>query len=210
MNKEKKHIAVLCSGGGTNFQGIIDGCKSGAINGEIVLMISSSEKAFAIERARQADIPVAVITKKSCGSLEAAYLARHKALTECAPDLIILAGYLGILLPETIRAFPCRIMNIHPALLPRFGGKGMHGAHVHSAVLAAGETQSGATVHFVDAGIDSGPIILQKTVPVLGGDTLESLAARVLTVEHELLPQAAAFFCDGRIAVSGGEVNILP
>jgi len=201
---------VLCSGGGSNFQALIDACADGRINGRIVLMISSSEKAYAIQRAQQAGIPAAVITKKSCGSLEAAYRARHEALTECAPDLIVLAGYLGILLPETIRSFPNRIINIHPALLPRFGGKGMHGEHVHSAVLASGETQSGATVHFVDEGVDSGPIILQKTVPVLPGDTPRSLAARVLTVEHELLPRAAAYFCDGRIAVSGGEVSILP
>ncbi|MGI5899957.1 MAG: phosphoribosylglycinamide formyltransferase [Christensenellales bacterium] len=204
MKAPKKRIAVLCSGGGSNFQAIIDACKSGRINGDIALMISSSEKAYAIDRAEQNGIPVNVITKKSCGSLESAYEKRHEALVQCAPDLVILAGYLGIILPKTVEAFKGRIINVHPSLLPRHGGKGMHGGNVHRSVLQSGDLESGATVHFVDAGIDSGDIILQKSVPVLPGDDENSLAARVLEVEHEILPEAAALICAEKLPAKGG------
>ncbi len=191
----KKRIAVLCSGGGSNFQAVIDGIKSGAIDGKICLMIATSSSAYAIERAKANGIPYRIITKKGSGGLEAAYEARHEALMQAAPDIIVLAGYLGILLPKTIAAFPQRIINIHPALLPKHGGKGMHGHFVHEAVLASGDNKSGATVHFVDEGVDSGAIILQEEVPVIEGDTPETLAARVLKTEHKILPKAVAMLC---------------
>lgn len=210
MHLCKKRIAVLCSGGGTDFQSVIDGCTSGQIHGEIVLMLSSASKAYAIERARQAGIPVSVIPKGRFADMDACNAARHAALAACNPDLIILAGFLGIVPAQTVKLFAGRIINIHPALLPKFGGRGMHGEHVHAAVLAAGESESGATVHFVDEGVDSGPIILQSHVPVLPDDTVQALAARVLETEHEILPYAAALFCQNRIELKEGKVRILP
>ena len=178
-------ISVMVSGGGTNFQALAESVKNGSIeNAEIVRLISGSEKAFALQRSKALQIPSKVIkdTKDAAEILD--------LLKEAETDLVVLAGYLKILDPEIIKAYKKRIINIHPALLPKFGGHDMYGLNVHRAVINAGEKESGATVHYVEEGVDTGEIILQKKVPVMPGDTPEKLAARVLETEHEILPLA--------------------
>lgn len=204
-----KRIVVMCSGGGSNFQTIIDGCQKGEINGQIVQMISTARKGYCLERASRAGIPSVVIHKSDYETMEALNEARHQALCAAKPDLIVLAGFLGILPPQTIQAFSGKIINIHPALIPSFCGKGMFGHHVHEAVLAYGAKLSGATVHFVNEEVDGGPVILQRSVEILEDDTPDSLAARVLTVEHVLLPQAVSLFCADRLKIEGRKVRIL-
>ena len=182
---KKIKISVMVSGGGTNFQALAESVKSGSIeNAEIVRLISGSEKAFALQRSKALQIPSKVIkdTKDAAEMLD--------LLKEAETDLVVLAGYLKILDPEIINAYKKRIINIHPALLPKFGGRDMYGLNVHKSVINAGEKESGATVHYVDEGVDTGEIILQKKVPVMPGDTPEKLAARVLETEHEILPLA--------------------
>ena len=182
---KKIKISVMVSGGGTNFQALAESVKSGSIeNAEIVRLISGSEKAFALQRSKALKIPSKVIkdTKDAAEILD--------LLKEAETDLVVLAGYLKILDPEIINAYKKRIINIHPALLPKFGGHDMYGLNVHRAVINAGEKESGATVHYVEEGVDTGEIILQKKVPVMPGDTPEKLAARVLETEHEILPLA--------------------
>nr|MDD6335806.1 phosphoribosylglycinamide formyltransferase [bacterium] len=180
----------------------------GQINGEIVRIISSSSKAYALERAKHAGIEGIALPKARFATLEACNEARHKAIMEAEPDLVVLAGYLGILPAQTTQALCGKILNIHPALIPSFCGKGYFGHHVHQAVLDFGAKISGATVHFVEEGIDSGPIVLQEAVPVLPQDDADSLAARVLTVEHRLLPRAVALFCADALEVDGRHVTI--
>ena len=182
---KKIKISVMVSGGGTNFQALAESVKNGSIeNAEIVRLITGSEKAFALQRAKALHIPSKVIkdTKDAAEILD--------LLKEAETDLEVLAGYLKILDPEIINAYKKRIINIHPALLPKFGGRDMYGLNVHKSVINAGEKESGATVHYVDEGVDTGEIILQKKVPVMPGDTPEKLAARVLETEHEILPLA--------------------
>ncbi|MDD4366877.1 MAG: phosphoribosylglycinamide formyltransferase [Eubacteriales bacterium] len=182
---KKIKISVMVSGGGTNFQALAESVKNGSIeNAEIVRLITGSEKAFALQRAKALHIPSKVIkdTKDAAEILD--------LLKEAETDLVVLAGYLKILDPEIINAYKKRIINIHPALLPKFGGRDMYGLNVHKSVINAGEKESGATVHYVDEGVDTGEIILQKKVPVMPGDTPEKLAARVLETEHEILPLA--------------------
>jgi len=182
---KKIKISVMVSGGGTNFQALAESVKNGSIeNAEIVRLITGSEKAFALQRAKALHIPSKVIkdTKDAAEILD--------LLKEAETDLVVLAGYLKILDPEIINAYKKRIINIHPALLPKFGGRDMYGLNVHKSVINAGEKESGATVHYVDEGVDTGEIILQKKVPVMPGDTPEKLAARVLETEHEILPPA--------------------
>ena len=182
---KKIKISVMVSGGGTNFQALAESVKHGSIeNAEIVRLIPGSEKAFALQRAKALHIPSKVIkdTKDAAEILD--------LLKEAETDLVVLAGYLKILDPEIINAYKKRIINIHPALLPKFGGRDMYGLNVHKSVINAGEKESGATVHYVDEGVDTGEIILQKKVPVMPGDTPEKLAARVLETEHEILPLA--------------------
>lgn len=205
----KTRIAVLCSGGGTNLQAVIDAVKAGKINGEIVLVLANASKAYALERARQNGIEAVFVSKKKAGSTEIyndqvlAHLQRVNA------DLVVLAGYLPIVGEQIVRAFEHRIINIHPALIPSFCGVGMYGHHVHEAVLAAGAKISGATTHFVDEQVDHGGIIMQMSVPVLEGDDADTLAARVLTVEHQILPQSVALFCDGKLQIDGNKVHVL-
>lgn len=182
---KKIKISVMVSGGGTNFQALAESVKNGSIeNAEIVRLITGSEKAFALQRAKALHIPSKVIkdTKDAAEILD--------ILKEAETDMVVLAGYLKILDPEIINAYKKRIINIHPALLPKFGGRDMYGLNVHKSVINAGEKESGATVHYVDEGVDTGEIILQKKVPVMPGDTPEKLAARVLETEHEILPLA--------------------
>ena len=175
------NISVLVSGGGTNLQALIDKVESGELAGaEIVQVISSREGVFALERAAKAGIKGKVI-KDTDGLLE--------ALAEENTDLVVLAGYMKVLEPPVIDAYRGRIINIHPSLIPKYCGKGFYGKRAHQAVLDGGETVSGATVHFVDEGVDTGEIILQREVPVEPGDTAETLAARVLKTEHVILAE---------------------
>jgi phosphoribosylglycinamide formyltransferase 1 len=173
-------VAVLASGGGTNLQALLDACGPAA-PARVTRVVSNRADAGALERARAAGIPAVVLRD----SADAAELLA--ALGDA--DLVVLAGYLKLIPAAAVARFRRRMINIHPALLPAFGGPGMYGHRVHAAVLASGATASGATVHYVDEQYDRGPIIAQRTVPVLPGDTAETLAARVLAVEHELLPQ---------------------
>jgi phosphoribosylglycinamide formyltransferase 1 len=173
-------VAVLASGGGTNLQALLDACGPAA-PARVTRVVSNRADTGALERARAAGIPAVVLRDPAdAGELLA-------ALGDA--DLVVLAGYLKLIPAAVVARFPRRMINIHPALLPAFGGPGMYGHRVHAAVLASGATESGATVHYVDEQYDRGPIIAQRTVPVLRGDTTETLATRVLAVEHELLPQ---------------------
>lgn len=202
-------IAVLCSGGGTNLQAVIDAVEDGRIDGEIVLVLSNASKAYALERAQRHGIPARFISKKAAGSAEAFNDQILAALQEASAELVVLAGYLPIIGSQVVRAYEHRIINIHPALIPSFCGVGMYGHHVHEAVIAFGAKISGATTHFVDEEVDHGGIIMQKSVPVLEGDTPDTLAARVLTVEHEILPESVRLFCAGKLGVDGRHVHVL-
>ena len=190
-----KKIAVFVSGGGTDFQSIINAVGAGEVHAEIVKCIASREGIHAISRAERAGIPVSVYDKQKYDALDEMYDEVIAELKEDGVDLIVLAGYLTILTPNIVKAFRGRIINIHPALLPDFGGKGFYGLRVHKAVLAAGVKKSGCTVHFVDEGTDTGDIIVQQRVKVEEGDTPETLQARVLETEHQLLPYAVRFLC---------------
>jgi phosphoribosylglycinamide formyltransferase-1 len=182
-----KRIAVFVSGGGSNLQSLIDGVNSGEIKAEMAAVIASSSKIFAVERAKIHNIPCFVMRKRDFSSLDAMYDEIIAILKERNVDLVVLAGYLTILTPNIIEAFRGRIINIHPSLIPKYCGMGFYGLKVHEAVVAAGEKESGATVHFVDEGADTGKIIRQERVPVYPSDTAETLAARVLEVEHRIL-----------------------
>lgn len=185
------NITVMVSGGGTNFQAIIDGIENGLIeNARIVQVISSTSKAYSLERAKKHQIPAKVIGKENFPQTAERTEAIVAALDEAETDLVVLAGYMSILEPKLIQRYQGRIINIHPSLIPSFCGPGFYGKHVHKAVLEAGVKETGATVHFVDEGVDTGPIILQEKVPVLPGDTPDTLAARVLITEHKILQQA--------------------
>jgi len=174
-------VAVLASGGGTNLQALLDTCR-GSAPAQVVLVISNDPGAGALERARRSGVESVVLNDPQDGA------ALVELLESRSIDLVVLAGYLKLVPKETVAAFEGRMLNIHPALLPSFGGKGMYGHHVHEAVLASGATISGPTVHLVSAAYDKGHIVAQWPVPVAADDTPDSLAARVLEVEHELLP----------------------
>ena len=194
-------IAVFVSGGGTNLQAIIDKIASGEIrNVEISEVIASNESAFAIERAKKAGIPSKVISKKVLGDdYDDATLTELNSL---GVDLVVLAGFLSMLGPKTVAAYANRIINIHPALIPAFCGKGMYGIRPHEAVLAKGVIVSGATVHFVNENYDEGPIILQKAVDVREDDTPETLQKRIMVeCEQVILPKAIQLIADGKIEV---------
>jgi len=194
---EKVRISVLVSGGGTNLQTLIDSIENGNLpKAEIVQVISSREDAFALERARKAGIKDVVISKKDFSDIKELSQKLNEVLKEEKTDLIVLAGYMSILDPDVIKNYPNRIINIHPSLIPKHCGKGFYGMKVHRAVIEAGEKVSGATVHFVDDGIDTGEIILQMEVPVKEEDDENTLAARVLELEHILLPKAVGIICE--------------
>lgn len=204
------HTAILVSGGGTNLQHIIDRVADGTVtNTEISLVISNNKNAYALERARNAGIPVKVISPKDYTDRKHFNLALIEALKEACVDLIVLAGYLVIIPPELVKLYPYRIINIHPSLIPSFCGTGYYGLKVHEAVLKRGVKVTGATVHFVDEGTDSGPIILQKAVEVCEGDTPEILQKRVMEqAEWKILPEAVDLFANGKLTVSDGTVHI--
>jgi len=188
-----KNIVVLVSGGGSNLQAIIDAVSRGEIDAHITAVIADRRGAFALERAKSAGIPAIEIDRwdKNLFPQKEDFVQKvAETIDEYAPGLIVLVGYLSILPPETTEKYKNRIINVHPSLIPKFCGMGFYGMKVHEAVLAAGETESGATVHYVDEGVDTGGIILQEKVPVIAGDTAKTLAARVLEVEHRIIVEA--------------------
>ena len=189
----RTRIAVLVSGGGTNLQALIDAQAAGKLpSGEIALVVSDHAGAFALVRAARAGIPSAVIGREQCPDPAARAEALHSALAAHGVEMIVLAGYLGIVRPETVKLYENRILNIHPSLIPAFCGMGYYGLHVHEAALRRGVKVTGATVHLVTSGVDEGPILLQKAVEVLDGDTPEILQRRVMEqAEWALLPRAA-------------------
>ncbi|HNW42930.1 MAG TPA: bifunctional phosphoribosylaminoimidazolecarboxamide formyltransferase/IMP cyclohydrolase [Elusimicrobiales bacterium] len=203
-----KNIVVFASGGGSNLQALIDAVKTGQIKGRINLVVANKKDAGALERARQEGIPAQLADPKDFENPE----AYDKRLAELClthqADLVCLAGFLLKLGPKMLSTFKGKIINIHPALLPAFGGKGFYGLKVHAAVIASGARLSGATAHFVDENYDQGPIILQQSVPVFQDDAPETLAARVLAVEHSIYPAAAALFCAGRLSLEAGKVKV--
>lgn len=186
------NIAVFASGGGTDFQSIIDGVESGLIKAQIKLLIASKPNIYALQRAKDHGIPSYVFNKRDFGSAEEMFDEIIALLKKNEIDLVVLAGYLTLLTPNIVEAFKGRIINIHPALLPKYGGVGMYGIRVHEAVIAAGEKESGCTVHYVDCGADTGRIIAQAKVEVEKTDTPQSLQQKVLAEEHKLLPQTVA------------------
>lgn len=202
------NIVVLVSGRGTDLQSIIDATQEGWLKVNIQAVISDKEDAYALERAKQHGIPTYVLSKKVLKSeFQEALL---NLLTMLSPDLVVLAGFLTILGPQVVERFPQKIINIHPALLPSFCGKGFYGMKVHEAVYESGVKYTGCTVHFVDAGVDAGPIILQEVVKVDDDDTPETIAEKVLEVEHRLLPTAIKLISECRVVLEGRRVRILP
>ena len=205
-----KNIVVLVSGGGTNLQALIDAEKSGIIkNGRITCVIASKEGVYALERAAQNGIKSRVIPRKEYADIASYTKAVTDALIEEKADLVVYAGFMTILDEQVVKAFPYKMMNVHPALIPSFCGKGFYGLHVHEAALAAGVKLSGATVHFVTEECDGGPIIIQKAVPVENGDTPEALQKRIMEqAEWKILPEAVSLFCQDRIEIIGGKAYV--
>ena len=203
-------IGVLASGSGTNLQAIMDGCSRGEIRGRVVVVISNNPKARALDRARLAGIPAVAMHHRAFPDRDTFDAKLVEILHSYEVDLVCLAGFMRVLGPSFIRQFPDRIMNIHPALLPAFGGLGMFGDRVHQTVLDSGVRFSGCTIHFANEAPDGGPIILQAIVPVLDTDTAQSLAERILVEEHRLYPEAVKLFAEGRLQVEGRRVRILP
>ena len=205
-----KRIAVLVSGGGTNLQALIDAQTSGLIaGGEIAAVISSKAGAYALERAKNAGIPGYVLPRKDFPSNQAMTVALVDLLKTLNIDLVVLAGCMIIFTQELVDAYPNAIMNVHPALIPSFCGQGFYGLHVHEEALRYGVKLSGATVHFVSAECDGGPIISQKAVAVRVDDTPETLQRRIMEeAEWKLLPEAVSLFCQDRLTVNGRTVII--
>ena len=203
-------IAVLVSGGGTNLQALIGARDWGELGGgELAAVISSKADAYALERAKNAGIPGYVVARKDYDSNRAMTQALVAKLKELGIDLVVLAGFMHILTEEMVQAYPNAILNVHPALIPSFCGAGYYGLHVHEKALAYGVKVTGATVHFVNEEPDGGPIVLQKAVDILPGDTPEVLQRRVMEqAEWHILPQAVALFCQGRLSVEGRIVTI--
>lgn len=193
------NIAVCVSGGGTDLQSIIDACEAGKINGQIRLVISNRKKAYGLERARLHGIQAEWIKDED---------EILKRFEEEKIDVVVLAGYLAIVGDKLIKQYKNRIINIHPSLIPSFCGPGFYGMHVHEAVFKRGVKVSGATVHFVTVEVDGGPIILQRAVDISDLETPEDIQARVLEIEHEILPEAVALYCEGRVSVENERVKI--
>lgn len=204
------NIAVLVSGGGTNLQALIDAEKRGEIvNGKITCVISSKPGVYALERAEKNGIPTVVIARSDYKDIASYTAAVTNELQDRKADLVVYAGFMTILDSQIVKAFPGKMMNVHPALIPSFCGKGFYGLHVHEAVLESGVKLTGATVHFVTEECDGGPIIMQKAVPVLKGDTPEVLQKRVMQeCEWKILPESVSLFCQGRIKIIGNKTEI--
>ena len=205
-----KRIAVLVSGGGTNLQALIDAQANGALGGgEIVAVISSKEGVYALTRAEKAGIDGYILPRKSFHSNQAMTIALVELLKSLQIDLVVLAGCMVIFTQELVDAYPNAVMNVHPALIPSFCGEGYYGLRVHEAALRYCVKLSGATVHFVSAECDGGPIILQKSVAVLENDTPETLQKRIMEeAEWQILPEAVSWFCQDRLSVQGRIVMI--
>lgn len=201
----KERLGILCSGRGSNLASIIEAVDRGDIAAQISVVVTDRADARALARAEEKGIPAAAVVRKDYADKETFERALLDVLYEHNVTLVILAGFMRILSPVFVRAYAGRIINIHPALLPSFPG-----AHAHRDVLAYGVKVSGCTVHFVDEGTDSGPIILQAAVPVHEGDTEETLAARVLKEEHRIFPEAIRLYTEGRLHTDGRKVHILP
>ena len=207
---DKLNIGVFASGMGSNFLAILNAIKQGIIpNAEIAIVVSNKADAGALEIARANNVPAVHLDQKQFASEREFTDALLMALAKHRVNFIVLAGYLKKLSGETIRRFRNRIVNIHPGLLPAFGGKGMYGLRVHEAVIARNEKISGASVHIVDEEYDHGPVVLQRTVEVSSDDTPKSLAEKILNIEHQLYPEAIRLFAEGKIQVSGQSVKIL-
>lgn len=209
MNKAKK-IAVLVSGGGTNLQSLINSQKDGMFGeSRITLVVASKPGVYALERAKNAGVDSIVLCRKDYADIAAYSAALVKALKEAEIDLVVLAGFLTIIDEQVYEAYPNAIINIHPALIPSFCGKGYYGLHVHEAALEKGVKVSGATVHFVTPECDAGPIILQKAVEVKQDDTPEALQQRIMEeVEWKILPEAVKLFCEDQLTVKDNKVYI--
>jgi phosphoribosylglycinamide formyltransferase 1 len=205
---KKVKIGVLVSGGGSNLQALIDACQAGKIDGQISVVISNKADAFALKRAKKHKIETVFLDRKKYKTRDAYSKALARELKKRKIGLVCLAGFMCILSPSFVKNFKYKIVNIHPALLPAFGGEGMYGHHVHEAVIKAGVKSSGCSVHFVNEGCDTGPIILQRTVPVKTNDTPETLAARVLKEEHKAYPEAVRLFCAGKLKIQNGKVTV--
>ncbi len=203
IENDKKKLLVMVSGGGTNLQAIIDRIRSGDIrNAEIAAVVSNNRNAYALKRAREAGISEEVVCPKDYASRDAFHAALKETVDKYQPDLIVLAGCLLTIPSELIAAYPNRIINIHPALIPSFSGQGFYGLHVHEAALKRGVRISGATVHFVDDELDAGPIILQKAVEVMPDDTPETLQRRIMEeAEWQILPKAIDLITRGLVSV---------
>ena len=210
MNTAQTNIAVLVSGGGTNLQALIDAEKRGELgNGKITLVLASKEGVYALERAKQNDIPAVVLARKEYASIADYSKALADTLEAANVDLVVLAGFLTIFDEQVFERFTNKILNVHPALIPSFCGKGFYGLHVHEAALEKGVKVSGATVHIVTPECDAGPIILQKAVEVREDDTPETLQKRIMEeAEWKILPEAVRLFCEGRITVKDNRAYI--
>lgn len=207
---DTKNIVVLVSGGGTNLQALIDAEGRGELgNGKITCVIASKADAFALERAKKAGINTRTLIRKEYSDIASYSKAMRDILLEEKADLVVYAGFMTILDENVCDAFEYKMINVHPALIPSFCGKGYYGLHVHEEALKKGVKVSGATVHFVTAECDAGPIILQKAVEVKEGDTPETLQRRIMEeAEWKILPKAAKLFCEGKITVENGKTVI--
>ena len=210
MNKNTVKIAVLVSGGGTNLQALIDAEARGELGaGRITLVLASKPDVYALERAKKHGIATAVLSRKEYGDIASYSRALADTLEAAGADLVVLAGFLTIIDEQVYERFPNRILNVHPALIPSFCGKGYYGLHVHEAALKKGVKVSGATVHIVTPECDAGPIVLQKAVEVREDDTPETLQRRIMEeAEWKILPEAVRLFSDGRIEVRDDKVFI--
>ena len=200
-------LAVLLSGNGTTLQNLLDHIRAGTLPAEVVRVIGSNPQAYGLTRAQLAGIPTAYVRRKACASAEEFGERIFALVRDSRADLVCMAGFLQLLpIPDD---FKNRVLNIHPALIPAFSGKGFHGLHVHRSALEAGVKVSGCTVHFADNLYDHGPIIVQKTVPVLENDTPQTLASRVFYAECEAFPEAIRLFASGRLVVTESRCRIL-
>ncbi len=201
-------VVVLASGSGSDFQSIVDACDAGEIDANVVMLITNNPDAYCITRAREHGIQHSVIDHRGLSRREHEKKL-EKELDKIDPDLIVLAGFMRIFTDDFVEKYYGKLINIHPALLPLFGGPGMYGEHVHRAVLDSGMKVSGCSVHFVTNQVDMGPIIAQRCVPVKHDDSIDSLGERVLEQEHELLPTVVGYFADERVRLKEGRAWVV-
>jgi formyltetrahydrofolate-dependent phosphoribosylglycinamide formyltransferase len=204
----KLRVAVLLSGSGTTLENLFEKRESGKLDIDVVVVVSSRADAFGVERARRRGVPAVTVARRSYATTEAFSAAIFEAIAPYKPELVCLAGFMCRL--RVPAEYENRLLNVHPALLPAFGGKGYYGHHVHEAVLRSGCKTSGCTVHFVDNEYDHGPVVAQKAVPVLPDDGVEELTARVQEAEREVYPEAIQLFAERRLKVEGHNVTISP